>query len=112
MLIAIPLTGGMLAQHFGHCERFAMIEVDSAGTQIIRSAEIEAPEHQPGLLPAWLKQHGVTHVIAGGLGSRANSLLRDESIEVITGAPAENPATLVRKYLEGTLVTIGNSCEH
>lgn len=27
MRIAIPVTGGRLAEHFGHCEQFALIDV-------------------------------------------------------------------------------------
>ena len=74
--------------------------------------EITAPEHQPGLLPPWLKEHGVTLVIAGGMGARARSLLPEASIEVITGAPSENADTLVRRYLDGTLTSIEHTCDH
>jgi predicted Fe-Mo cluster-binding NifX family protein len=112
MRIAIPMADGHLAQHFGHCERFALVDVDPMTRQVTASTEIAAPEHQPGLLPPWLKERGVTMVIAGGMGSRARSLFGEVSIEVLTGAPSESAATLVRQYLDGTLVTGECPCDH
>jgi predicted Fe-Mo cluster-binding NifX family protein len=112
MRIAIPMADGRLAQHFGHCEKFALVDVDLATKEISASTEVEAPEHQPGLLPPWLKERGVNLIIAGGMGSRAHSLFQGASIEVLTGAPAESAATLVRQYLEGKLVTGENACDH
>ncbi len=112
MRIAIPIAGGRLAQHFGHCEKFALMDVDPVTKQTIASTEVDAPEHQPGLLPPWLKERGVNLVIAGGMGARAHSLFETVSIEVLTGAAAETAATLVRQYLDGRLVTGENACDH
>jgi ATP-binding protein involved in chromosome partitioning len=112
MRIAIPIADGVLAQHFGHCEKFALIDVDPVTKEITQSTEIAAPEHQPGLLPPWLKERGVSLVIAGGMGSRAHTLFQGVSIEVLTGAPAESPSALVGKYLDGKLVTGANVCDH
>ena len=112
MRIAIPTTGDCLNPHFGHCEKFALVDVDPKTKEVTATTELVAPEHQPGLLPVWLKERGVTVVIAGGMGARALSLFQEASIEVITGAPAESVATLVRKYLDGTLVSVEHLCEH
>ena len=112
MRIAIPTTGDCLNPHFGHCEKFALVDVDPKTKEVTATTELVAPEHQPGLLPVWLKERGVTVVIAGGMGARALSVFQEASIEVITGAPAESVATLVRKYLDGTLVSVEHLCEH
>jgi ATP-binding protein involved in chromosome partitioning len=112
MRIAIPITHGLLAQHFGHCERFALVDVDFARREISASSEVEAPEHQPGLLPPWLKERGVNLVIAGGLGARAHSLFQAASIEVLTGAPSVGADALVRQYLAGNLVSVETACDH
>jgi ATP-binding protein involved in chromosome partitioning len=110
--IAIPVAGGRLNRHFGHSRKFALVDVDPASKETIGSTEVEAPEHQPGLLPPWLKERGVSLVIAGNMGGRAQSLFEAESIEVLTGAPAEAIPILVRQYLDGTLVTGENTCDH
>jgi predicted Fe-Mo cluster-binding NifX family protein len=112
MRIAIPIAAGRLAPHFGHCEKFALVDVDPVTTETTASTDVAAPEHQPGLLPPWLKERGVNLIIAGGMGSRAHSLFQTASIEVLTGAPAETAATLVRQYLDGKLVTGENACDH
>jgi predicted Fe-Mo cluster-binding NifX family protein len=112
MRIAIPMADGRLAQHFGHCEKFALVDVDPVTKEITASTEVEAPEHQPGLLPPWLKERGVNLIIAGGMGSRAHSLFQAASIEVLTGALAETAAILVQQYLDGKLVTGENACDH
>lgn len=112
MRIAIPLAGASLAEHFGHCEKFALIDVHAATREVGATAEIQAPPHQPGQLPPWLKERGVTHVIAGRIGSRAQDLLREAAIEVASGAPAAAPAWLVERYLAGSLVTTPQVCDH
>jgi predicted Fe-Mo cluster-binding NifX family protein len=112
MRIAIPVEDGHLAQHFGHCKTFAFVDVDSDARNITASTEVEAPEHQPGLLPPWLKERGVGLVIAGGMGSRARLLFQEVAIEVLTGAPADGITSLVKQYLDGALVTGQNSCDH
>lgn len=112
MRIAIPVNGDRLHPHFGHCASFALVDVAPETNTVLSTEEIPAPEHQHGVLPPWLKERGVTHVIAGGMGDHARSLLQDVSIEVITGAPAETPEILVRRYLDGTLKTIERHCDH
>lgn len=112
MRIAIPVSGDCLEQHFGHCERFVILDISPGTGQVTATREVPAPEHQPGLLPPWLREQGVTLVIAGGMGVHARSLLQENSIEVITGAPSQNAAALVRLYLEGGLTTTERTCDH
>jgi predicted Fe-Mo cluster-binding NifX family protein len=112
MRIAIPTTKDCQNPHFGHCEKFALVDVDPKTKEVTATTEVVAPEHQPGLLPVRLKERGVTVVIAGGMGARALSLFQEASIEVITGTPAESVATLVRKYMDGSLVSVEHLCEH
>ena len=58
MRIAIPLADGKLAMHFGHCERFALVDVDPTEKKILKREDIAAPPHEPGLLPKWLAERG------------------------------------------------------
>jgi predicted Fe-Mo cluster-binding NifX family protein len=112
MRIAIPLANGRLSMHFGHCEAFAVIDVDSQTKAILKQEAIPAPEHEPGLLPRWLAERGATVIIAGGMGQRAQGLFTENGIKVVVGAPAGEPEALVRAYLEGTLATGANVCDH
>lgn len=112
MRIAIPLADGKLATHFGHCEKFALVDADRSTKQIADIEIIEAPEHEPGLLPRWLAERGVHMVIAGGMGSRAQTLFAEQHIHVIVGAPVETPEELVKAYLSDTLYSGENVCDH
>ncbi len=112
MKIAVPVTDGKLCAHFGHCELFAFFEVSEDGRSVIESTTVNAPEHVPGLLPKWLHEHGATVVLAGGMGDRAQTLLKQAGITVVTGAGAAPAAELVSAYLNGTLNTDPHACEH
>jgi predicted Fe-Mo cluster-binding NifX family protein len=112
MKIAIPLAGGKLTAHFGHCEQFAVVDVDSESKTITDQAVLAPPAHEPGVLPAWLAEQGVGVVIAGGMGQRAQGLFSQQNIQVVVGAPAETPERLVTDYLAGTLQVGDNVCDH
>lgn len=112
MRFAIPIADGRLSMHFGHCEVFALVDVDPAGKKVLKTEEIDAPEHEPGLFPRWLGDLGVNVVIAGGMGARAQGLFAERKITVVIGAPAETPEKLVADYLAGTLKSGENVCDH
>ena len=112
MRFAIPLADGKLAVHFGHCASFALLDVDPDGKSVMVREDVEAPPHQPGLLPPWLAERGDNRIIAGGMGQRAQALFAEHGIGVIVGAPVEVPETLVAKCMAGTLVSGANACDH
>jgi len=110
--VAIPIAAGKLAMHFGHCEEFALVDVDPETKEIKGTQTVSAPDHQPGLLPPWLAEQGVTTIISGGMGSRAQSLFASHKINVVVGASATEPEALVAAYLQGALTTGDNICDH
>jgi ATP-binding protein involved in chromosome partitioning len=112
LVIAIPVADGRLCMHFGHCQQFALHDVDTASNEILNSRQLTPPVHQPGVLPRWLHDQGVKLVIAGGMGGRAQSIFSQHGIEVIVGAPAEPPEHIVRSYLDGKLQAGENICDH
>lgn len=63
-------------------------------------------------MPRWIKDQKVDLVIAGGMGASAQGLFRETGVEVITGAPAGDSQTIVESYLNDTLKTGKNACEH
>ena len=112
MKLAIPLAEGVLASHFGHCKTFALIDADPATKKILDKKEVTPPPHEPGLFPAWLAGLGVTHILAGGMGERAQGLFAQNNIQVIIGAPAQTPESLVALFLNGNLQPGKNPCDH
>ena len=112
MKIAIPLAGGKLATHFGHCEVFALFDINEDAKSIIKKEEVVPPPHEPGLLPRWLKEKNVDMIIAGGMGQRAVNLFTENMIKVIVGAENNMPENLVNDYLNDSLKTSSNACDH
>ncbi len=110
--IAIPLADGNLAMHFGHCARFALMDIDLDSKTIVARTDVDAPPHQPGLLPPWLAERGAKMIIAGGMGSRAQGLFAEQGIQVLVGAPAESPEKLVTDFMAGSLKSGDNVCDH
>lgn len=108
--IAIPVAQGKLAAHFGHSEQFALVEVE--GGQIKKTTLATPPPHEPGVLPRWLNEQGAQVIIAGGMGRRAQGHFENQGIQVVIGAASLAPEELVRGYLDGTLETGENICDH
>lgn len=112
MRIAIPMAEGKLTPHFGHCQSFAIIDVDPETKTILKREDVVPPPHEPGVLPKWLAEKGTGLVIAGGMGGRAISLFDENKIQVLVGAPADQPENLVNAYLNGGLSLGSNACDH
>lgn len=112
MKIAIPTSDGILCAHFGHCQQFAVVDVDLDTKSINNTEMLTPPPHEPGVLPSWLSRMGCNIIIAGGMGGRAIDLFRQNGVEVVIGAPNGKPEDIVRAYLNGELQTGKNVCDH
>jgi predicted Fe-Mo cluster-binding NifX family protein len=112
MRIAIPLVQGKLSLHFGHCEQFAIIDVDDKSHEITKREDLAPPAHEPGVLPRWLHEMGVNVIIAGGMGQKAQQLFAQNDIDVVVGAPDNTPEELAAQYMAGQLSCGENICDH
>jgi Mrp family chromosome partitioning ATPase/predicted Fe-Mo cluster-binding NifX family protein len=112
MKIAVPVANGLLCMHFGHCEQFAMVSVDEKTKTVLGTEFLNPPPHEPGVLPKWVADQGAHLVITGGMGARAQSLFTDAGVKVLVGAQGGSPEELATAYLNGTLKTGQNICDH
>lgn len=101
-----------MSAHFGHCEEFAIVEVDKDNKEILSTVKLAPPVHEPGSLPRWLHENGASIIIAGGMGRRAQAFFNNFGIEVIVGASAQEPEQIVADYLNGSLEAGSNICDH
>jgi len=109
-LFAIPTLNGELTAHFGHCEKFAIVETEEG--KMVREYMLEPPVHEPGVYPQFLAEKGVHVIIAGGMGQKAQDLFTQNNIEVCMGVVAGSPAKLVEDYFSKQLQTGQNLCDH
>jgi ATP-binding protein involved in chromosome partitioning len=112
MKYAVPLSDGALSAHFGHCEKFAIIDVDESQNKIVGKELVTPPPHQPGVFPKWLGGMGVNVILAGGMGAHARDLFLEQDITVVTGVMEDNPEKAVMDYIKGSLETGADACDH
>ena len=110
MKVVIATEGSIVSAHFGHCEGFAMYEIEN---ELVKSKRFIAnPGHKPGFLPVFLKDQNADVIIAGGMGQAASDFFVENGIEVFVGLEGE--ADLVaEQYAKGLLKSTGSVCtEH
>ncbi|BAX82506.1 NifB/NifX family molybdenum-iron cluster-binding protein [Labilibaculum antarcticum] len=108
--IAVPVKEGILDGHFGHCSHFALLDV--MDNTIVAEDLVAAPPHEPGLLPPFLADLGVTDVIAGGMGNQAIQIFNKHNVNVFVGAPQMGAKELVTGFLNESLSFTANYCDH
>jgi len=109
MRVAVATEGNLVSQHFGHCKSYTIADVEEG--KVITKTLIDSPGHQPGLLPVFLAEKGVSCVIAGGMGQRAQGLFAEKGIIVITGASGSVDQVL-EDFVNDRLETGANVCDH
>lgn len=109
--IAIPVDeNGVLTGHFGHSKLFILANVKDG--KIASSQKLVPPPHTSGAIPKWLIEQEVTDVISRGIGEKAQRILAHKNIQSFTGAPFSPWYTLVEKYLNNSLESNGEQCNH
>jgi len=109
--IAIPIDeAGILDAHFGHCKYFVLMDVEN--DEIVKEEKIVPPPHEPGVLPKFLSDLGVTDIIAGGMGQQAIALFNKNGVNASVGAPKLSAKFLAEAYLKGTIEFSTNYCDH
>lgn len=86
MKLAVAYKNGMIHEHFGHCECFAIYEFkwmdpDSCKTSFLDTSD----KHGHTAMANLLKEEGVDVVICGNMGKEAKELLLDYDIFPLAG---------------------------
>ena len=108
--IAVPVVGGMLSSHFGHCEEFLFATIEAGKVAVAEN--LVPPPHAPGVIPNWLADNGATVVLVGGMGEAAQQIFQSRGVEVVCGVQPGKPLDIVNQYLAKNLAVGGNSCNH
>ncbi len=108
--IAIPLNGGQFSSHFGGADAFFFVDADPDSGKILKTEVHEAPPHEQGAFPRWVRSHGATVVLAGGMGPRAVQMFESFGVRVVTGVAGGEPQAIAGAFISGTLETSGEQC--
>ena len=93
-----------ISPHFGRCPFYIFIDLDEEN-QIQKVSAIvneHAKKHDPGQLPAYIRDQGVNVMISGGMGGRAVNFFHQFEVNVATGASGTVQQSL-ENYLNGSL---------
>jgi len=110
MKLALPTANNELSSHFGHCEAFAIFTIEDG--KIVKHETVAPPVHEPGSHPRFLHELGVSVVISGGMGIKAQDLFRQNDIEVIVGVCPLPLKDIVEMCLQNNLEAGDNRCDH
>ncbi|MGB2981436.1 MAG: NifB/NifX family molybdenum-iron cluster-binding protein [Candidatus Zixiibacteriota bacterium] len=100
MKVAISTDGEYVSAHFGRCPSFTIVEIE--GEKVLNKQEVENPGHQPAFLPQYLSEKGVSCIIAGGMGRRAEALFAEKNIQILVGV-AGLVDEVIEKLISGKL---------
>jgi predicted Fe-Mo cluster-binding NifX family protein len=110
IVVSAQTDEGLEAQvspHFGRCPYFTVIAVEDSEVSSVESvANPHHANHQPGQVPAFVKDLGAEVMISGGMGRRAISLFDQYSIQIATGATG-TVGNALNCYLRGELTESG-----
>lgn len=100
MKISVSTDNGMVSEHFGRCPEFSIIEI--ADGKLKSRTSVANPGHEPGFLPKFLHDRGVSCIVAGGMGQRAQMLFAEQGINTIVGITG-SVENVIKELLAGTL---------
>ncbi len=109
MRVAVATDNGQVAEHFGRCTHYTMAKIQDS--QVLDVVIIDNPGHEPGFLPRFLAEHGITCIIAGGMGQRAKQLFDAAGIDTIVGVNGSVDQVL-QQYADEALASQGGFCNH
>ena len=109
MKVAISTDMGYVSAHFGRCASYTIVDIEEGN--VVNREEIPNPGHQPGFLPQYLSDRGVSVIIAGGMGPRAQDLFAQKNIESLIGVqgPIDD---VITKFIDQEIEAGEDMCGH
>jgi predicted Fe-Mo cluster-binding NifX family protein len=108
MKYAISTEGNYVAAHFGRCPEFTIVDIENG--EMKSREKVANPGHHPGFLPQFLSERGVSCIVAGGMGRRAQDLFLEKGIEMVVGVEGDVEDTIGR-LKAGTLASGPSLCK-
>ena len=107
MKIAIATENGSVAQHFGRCPEYTIVDIEDGA---VKNTTLEDnPGHAPGAIPAFLDSKGCHVIITGGMGQRAMGFFQQYNIECLVGVQGD-VEKVIEDYINGSLESGESTC--
>ena len=99
--VAIPISKNELSEFFGECNHYEIFEIEKG---IVNQKMVEIPFDMDILeLPGWLKNQGVSDVIAYKVNKKIITLFASNKVNLFVGVAKKTPQNLIDDYLQGKL---------
>ena len=99
--VAIPISKSELSEFFGQCNHYEIFEIEK---EIINRKMVEIPDGMDVTqLPGWLKEMGVSDVIAYKVNKKIITLFASNKVNLFVGISQKSPENLIDDYLQGIL---------
>ncbi len=110
MKLAVPTRGGIVDNHFGHCEAYTVFSIDE-NKKIVGYEMLPSPQGCgcKSNIASILQQIGVSVMLAGNMGNGALNVLNDHGIEVYRGCSGD-VLHLTEGFLQGEIRDSGMGC--
>jgi len=97
-----------VGEHFGRAPRFLLVRGGRDGSvEVLENANAEAAQGAGPATASFLIRLGVTAVVAGHFGPKAESALRAGGITLLTISPGTRVEAALERLRSGVLETIG-----
>ena len=118
--IAVPscAPGGIdaeIADHFGHCDLFTLVETDNGQVTKVDALSGVPHEHGGCMVPVnLLARHGIKILIAGGMGKRPLLGFSQVGIDVYQNGGAAKVGDAIDAFMSGSLTRFSpeSGCNH
>ena len=107
MRIAITYENGEVFQHFGHCEKFKLYDVEDG--KIVSEQVVDTNGSGHGALAGFLQTLKVDTLICGGIGMGAQTALSDAGISFYAGVKGDADKA-AKALVAGNLEYDPNAC--
>lgn len=109
ILLAVPsaMPGGMeagMGMHFGHCDIYTLVTIEDGAVQSVETLP-NVPHQQGGCMAPvqHLASHGVTSLLAGGMGMRPLMGFQQTGISVYYAGDYPTVGQAVQAFIDGKL---------
>ncbi len=99
--VAIPIANNELSEYFGQCHYYEIFEIEEGKVQN-KLKQIPSVSNIMEL-PDWLKDQGITDVIAYKVDKQIISLFASKKVNLFVGVALNATDILIQDYLKGNL---------
>jgi predicted Fe-Mo cluster-binding NifX family protein len=111
MIIAVPYIDGQVDGHFGRTEAFLIARAEAGAVVESEVRGVAGLQHDHGGLAGFLRDQGVSVVLAGGMGGPMQQALKGAGFELYCGVSGDATAA-VDAFLRGEIEQSDASCGH